>query len=129
MLPGPGTYNNMKEMKDLNYQAKSILGGTLKPIKKKGEPDSPKNKYDTPGPDAYTINPINKIPGFVIHQDSHKVAKDEDPNKEPVGPQRYDPVNPNHGKTSHNRVRTIGVSERKDLIAAQNMPGPGKYVI
>jgi len=78
MLPGPGSYENMRELKDLAHQAKSMLGGstTAKPNQDNG----------VPGPDAYQQNPIHSIPGFVIKQDTAKVRVEEDKNKEPVGP-------------------------------------------
>ena len=66
--------------------AKSMLGGstTAKPNQDNG----------VPGPAAYHQNPIHSIPGFVIKPDIGKVKGEEDKNKEPVGPQRYNPVNP-----------------------------------
>jgi hypothetical protein len=40
MLPGPGSYDNMKEMKDQGYLAKSMLGGSTiaKPNQDNGVP-------------------------------------------------------------------------------------------
>mmetsp|Transcript_7022 Transcript_7022/g.11799 ORF Transcript_7022/g.11799 Transcript_7022/m.11799 type:complete len:230 (+) Transcript_7022:291-980(+) len=86
--PGPGQYNNMKELKDQMHQAKSMLGGSTV--------DQELQDNGVPGPDAYQQNPIHKIPGFVIMQDTAKVKKEEDKNKKPVGPQTYTPVNPSH---------------------------------
>ena len=78
MLPGPGSYENMKEMKDQAHLAKSMLGGstTAKPTLDNG----------VPGPNAYQQNPIYSIPGFVIKQDIAKVKVEEDKDKKPVGP-------------------------------------------
>lgn len=58
--------------------AKSILGGTLE--------DKPLIDNGLPGPDAYHLNPIHSIPGFVIKPDTSTVKKEEDREKEPVGP-------------------------------------------
>ena len=63
------------------YLAKSMLGGSMEDKKL---PDN-----GVPGPDAYEQNKINSIPGFVIMQDTSKVKKEEDKDKEPVGPQLY----------------------------------------
>ena len=78
MLPGPTSYNNQNEMANQGHLAKSMLGGSLD---EKKLPDN-----GVPGPDAYQQNPIHSIPGFVIMQDAHKVKKEEDKDKEPVGP-------------------------------------------
>ena len=121
-LPGPGKYNNMKEMKDEKKYAKSMLGGD--PTKEKKLVDN-----GVPGPDAYKIGPLDKIPGFVIVQETSKALKEEDKNKEPVGPQRYNPVNPTLQRNSFNVIRTIGTSNRTDFIKALEMPGPDKYII
>jgi hypothetical protein len=93
-LPGPGSYNVTKEMKDDMKYAKSMLGGSLK------EKELVDN--GVPGPDAYQIGPTHKIPGFVIVQETSKSRKQEDLSKIPVGPQRYDPQNPALKQTSHN---------------------------
>lgn len=122
MLPGPGQYNNMKEMSTMQQYAKSILGGSTKEKELKDN--------GVPGPNVYSQNPMHKIPGFVIKQDSSKVRKDEDKNKKAVGPETYFPVNPNHQHPKYyDQSRSIGLSERIDLIQAVNMPGPGKYMI
>jgi len=78
MLPGPGSYNNMKELKDNMYLAKSMLGGSLdyKPLENNGNP----------GPDAYQQNPIHSIPGFKIMPEIGAKRVEEDKNKEPLGP-------------------------------------------
>ena len=60
------------------HLAKSILGGST---------EDKKLEYNgVPGPDTYEQNRIHSIPGFVIMQDSSKVKKEEDKDKEPVGP-------------------------------------------
>ena len=46
-------------------QAKSILGGTLKPT---GEADKDNGN---PSPDAYHLNPMSHIPGFKIKPEDH----------------------------------------------------------
>jgi hypothetical protein len=61
-----------------------------------------------PGPNAYQQNPIHSIPGFVIKPDTQKVVRDEDKSKEPVGPQRYNPVNPNHKHSDYLKAHSIG---------------------
>jgi hypothetical protein len=93
MLPGPGSYNNMKELGDQMNLAKSMLGGSLeyKPLEDNG----------VPGPDAYQQNPLHSIPGFKIMQDIGKVRVEEDKSKEPLGPQRYHPNNPNNKRSDH----------------------------
>lgn len=118
---GPGEYKNMVGMAESNYLAKSILGGALHPVSKKDD--------DVPGPAAYTLNPIHTIPGFVIKPADSKSLKEVDKSKDPVGPQRYNPVNPNHKKSDHNHKGTIGNAERGEMVAAVNVPGPGKYII
>lgn len=73
-------------------QAKSILGGSTEPKEYLGN--------GVPGPQAYTQNdPNHRIPGFVIKQDTSVVLKEEDKDKEPLGPQRYNPKNPSHSRT------------------------------
>ena len=47
MLPGPTTYNNMKEMSKQMTLAKSMLGGSTE---EKALPDN-----GNPGPDAYQL--------------------------------------------------------------------------
>jgi len=86
MLPGPGSYENMKELSAAGHLAKSMLGGSTSA--------KPNQDNGVPGPAAYQQNPIHSIPGFVIKQDTNKVKLEEDKSKEPVGPQRYNPVNP-----------------------------------
>jgi len=72
-------------------KGRSMLGGTLDPKKKDGD--------NFPGPGHYNNFPVNEPPGFRIEIPKGKSAKEVDKNKEPVGPQRYDPYNPNHKKT------------------------------
>lgn len=116
-------------------QAKSILGGTLKAT---GEKDKDNGN---PGPDAYKLPQTHSIPGFNIMLDTNANKKEEDKNKEAVGPQRYTPFNPNHKKSDHLRhtnnahgnlqggATSIGNAKRGELVQAVNVPGPGKYVI
>lgn len=85
-----------------------MLGGSKEPKQLKDN--------GVPGPDSYNIKPNDSIPGFVIMQETSKVRKEEDLNKETVGPQRYDPFHPAQHKSSFNKVRTIGNSNRPDLI-------------
>lgn len=78
--------------------------------------------------------------------DTQHNKKEEDKNKEPVGPQRYTPVNPNHKKSDHLKhsnnpnptlrgdptrppITSIGHAERGNLINKVEVPGPGKYQI
>lgn len=103
-------------------QAKSILGGTLKPT---GEADKDNGN---PSPDAYHLNPMHHIPGFKIKPEDHVSRKVEDKNKEPVGPQRYHPYDPNHKKSDHLRhtnnlapnlmggATSIGNAKRGELV-------------
>jgi len=71
-----------------------------------------------PGPDAYEQNRIHSIPGFVIMQDTSKVKKEDEKDKEPVGPQLYkikrypDGDKPNY----FDQVKSIGRSKRSDMI-------------
>lgn len=95
-LPGPGFYQNMKEMANQGHLAKSILGGS------KGT-----TKAETDGgigPAGYTIFPQHSIPGFVIKEDTSKSKKEYSKDTVPVGPQTYNPVNPNHAKSKHLRT-------------------------
>jgi len=78
MLPGPGSYNTVLNMKMEAKFAKSLLGGALE----RKDDDGNGN----PGPDAYQQNPIHSIPSFVIKPDSNKVRVEEDKTKEPLGP-------------------------------------------
>jgi hypothetical protein len=112
MLPGPGNYQNMKAMADQHQYAKSMLGGST--VKKE--------VTDTGlGPAAYQHFPQHSIPGFVIAQDTSKVRKEEPKDKEPVGPQRYDPFNPNHKRTDHlKNGNSIGNAKRGDLVTSTN---------
>ena len=82
-----------------------------------------------PGPNAYQQNPIHSIPGFVIKPDTQKVNREEDKNKEPVGPQRYNPVNPSHKHSDYLKANSIGNAKRAAIVQALNVPGPGKYNI
>lgn len=75
---------------------------------------------------------------------------EEDKTKEPLGPQRYNPVNPTHKQSDnlyhpHNarhfttplnyvlpaiaKAGSIGDAKRSDLVPSLNVPGPGKYQI
>lgn len=82
----------MKEMANQGHLAKSMLGGSL----------VTKEVTDTGlGPAAYQHFPQASIPGFMIMDDTAKVKKEEPKDKEPVGPQRYNPFNPNHKRTDH----------------------------
>jgi hypothetical protein len=74
------------------HQAKSILKGSRTQTEKA-------NGF--PGPDAYSINPPDNIPGFKMVKPETQSTKKVDKNAEPVGPQRYNPVNPNHKKTDN----------------------------
>jgi hypothetical protein len=58
MLPGPGAYEQKREMGTNMQYAKSMLGGSLE--------DKPLEESDTPGPNAYDQNPLHSIAGFVI---------------------------------------------------------------
>jgi len=105
------------------YLAKSMLGGS---IEEKKLPDN-----GVPGPDAYQQNPIHSIPSFKIMHDTTRVKKEEDKNKEPVGPQRYDIKRyPEAVKPKYfDEVQSIGNAKRSDMIVAANVPGPGRYII
>jgi len=47
-----------------------------------------------------------------------------------VGPQRYNPNNPNHKKTDNLKGgNSIGKALRGDLVSMTNNPAPGKYDI
>ena len=150
-LPGPDKYNNMQEMYKQDKYAKSILGGTLK---KTGEADKDNGN---PSPDAYHIPPQHSIPGFVIKPDTQSNNKKDESGKPAVGPQRYNPQNPNHhhsdylnlapgitsiGKAQLQTKKVIYDKDGKfvreitpdkfrgmDLVQAANVPGPGKYDI
>jgi hypothetical protein len=65
----------------------------------------------------------------VIKPDIGKQKGEEDKNKEPVGPQRYNPVNPCHKKSDFLKKTSIGNSKRAEIVQALNVPGPGKYNI
>lgn len=121
MLPGPGSYENMKEMKDARHLAKSMLGGSTI---QKGPQDN-----GVPGPAAYNQNPIHSIPGFVIKKDTEKSRVEEDKNKEPVGPQRYNPENPVHKKSDFLQKNSIGNSKRAEIVNKMIVPGAGRYNI
>ena len=108
-------------MKDQMKLAKLMLGGSLEEQKIKDN--------GNPGPDAYSINPIHSIPGFVIKNPESKSYKEVDKSKEPVGPQKYNPYNPNHLRSDHLKKTSIGRAERDDLVQTMNTPGPGNYVI
>lgn len=60
-----------------------------------------------------------------------KSLKEVDKSKEPVGPQKYNPHNPNHKKTDHLVRFSIGNAVRGDMISSKNAAntGPGKYNI
>lgn len=58
LLPGPSSYNNMKEIGKIGHLSKSILGGSLE---EKGHVDN-----GMPGPGAYQLRPLHSIPGFVL---------------------------------------------------------------
>lgn len=58
--------------------------------------------------------------------------------KDPLGPQRYHPFNPNHKQGYHHKPydqsnipdQTFSKAEREDLVKTKgDMPGPGKYEI
>ena len=70
MLPGPTTYNNMKEMKNQMSLAKSMLGGSLE---EKPLPDN-----GNPGPAAYQQNPIHSIPSFKIIPPGNAAKRNND---------------------------------------------------
>ena len=93
LLPGPGSYQTQKGVGDLQHLAKSMLGGSIE--------EKPPVNNGNPAPNAYNLNPLDSIPGFVIKPDTHPNKREEDKNKEPVGPQRYEPHNPNHKKSDH----------------------------
>ena len=65
-------------------------------------------------------------------QDIGKVRVEEDKSKEPLGPQRYNPVNPAQKRSDHLTgagAMSIGKSQRAGLVPTLNVPGPGKYQI
>lgn len=101
--------------------AKSMLGGSLDPRTKEHD--------DVPGPGHYNNFPVNEVPGFRIELPKGESRKLVDKTKEPVGPQKYDPHNPNHLKTDHLKGETFGRDNRKDLVDVGFVPGPGKYNI
>lgn len=70
------------------HHAKSILGGSLDP--------KAKESNENPGPGSYGPFPEAPPPGFRIELPMSKSRKDPNTNKDPLGPQRYFPVNPNH---------------------------------
>lgn len=124
MLPGPGSYNVDLNMKMECHLGKSMLGGSLEQREDEGN--------GNPGPDAYQQNPIHSIPGFVIKQDTNKVRVEEDKSKDPIGPQKYNPVNPTHKRSDQLKgagATSIGHAKRSDLVPSLNVPGPGKYQI
>lgn len=70
----------------------------------------------------------------MIKPDSNKVRVEEDKTKDPLGPQRYNPVNPTHKRSDFligkgEEVTSIGNAKRSDLVPSLNVPGPGKYQI
>lgn len=58
MLPGPQSYNNMKEIGKQLHLAKSILGGSLE---EKQHVDN-----GMPGPGAYNAIPPYTIPSYIM---------------------------------------------------------------
>jgi hypothetical protein len=91
---GPGEYKNMVGMGEAMNQAKGIP---------KGQRTAAEKANGFPGPDAYNINPPDNIPGFKMIKPETQSTKKVDKNAEPVGPQRYNPANPNHKKTDNLR--------------------------
>ena len=69
------------------------------------------------------------IPGFTIKGDTAVVLKEQNKNKEPLGPQRYKPSNPCHIKTDFLKACSIGNAERPEIVSSANVVGPGKYTI
>jgi len=106
---GPGEYKAAPGIGDSMNQAKSILGGSRNAPEQKG------NGF--PGPDAYQINSPDNIPGFVIHAAESKSLKEAPKQADPVGPQRYNPHNPNHHHTDWIVSNTIGNATRGDMIS------------
>lgn len=122
--PDPFSYNNMKGMAGQLHLAKSILGGS------KDQKADKVNNF--PGPAQYSNFPTPAIPGFVIALPQGKSLKEVGKVKDPVGPQKYNPVNPNHHRTDgkDKPITTFGTAIRGELISGQNMNvGPGQYVI
>ena len=112
------------------HHAKSILGGSKDP--------KPEKDDENPGPGAYGPFPEGAPPGFRIELPVSKSRKEVDNTKNPLGPQRYEPVNPNHTQGFYQKPfefanipdQTFGKAERQDLVQTnKDMPGPGKYDI
>ena len=90
MLPGPQNYNNMKEMKNQMYLAKSMLGS--------GDGGMGIDN-GFPGPDRYMMNNVGSVPGFRIVQPNNAAKRNDVDIKKmekmrDVGPLSYDPFNP-----------------------------------
>ena len=60
-----------------------------------------------------------------------KSLKEVDKSKEPVGPQRYNPLNPNHKKSDFLHANSVGNAVRDEGVSSANVfnTGPGKYEI
>jgi hypothetical protein len=117
--PGPGAYEVRRDDKQ-EGTAKSILGGSLDA---KGIIDN-----GVPGPGSYNAKHAFSLPGFKIMPRQEKEEEDLSDEaqamaQQPVGPQRYNPVNPTH--TSNGVV--IGSGTRDGLKQKFFTPAPNAY--
>jgi len=112
VTPAPGMYETMRMPDGLK---KSMLGEVI------GKKNSPDN---FPGPGAYlgpNIPKSKSVPGFKIKPPTH--IKNDKNKGNPVGPQKYNPMNPTYTSYSWK----MGTGQRGEIKTASNRiqtPGP-----
>jgi len=107
MAPGPGAYKINRDLQ--GGLAKSILGGAIDGGKKDAD-------NGVPGPGNYNAKELYHPPGFRIVPHTNGRADKQNSQEdasEPVGPQRYNPINPTHFKETDLLLK-IGTSTRED---------------
>ncbi len=125
IAPGPGAYEIRKEDKQ-EGTAKSFLGG---PLEFKGLQDN-----GVPGPGSYHADPRYPLPGFRIVPHTEQVKDnmgDDRGQYDPVGPQKYDPMNPAAPELAlSNKGPKISPPEKEGIRQAKfYTPAPNNYPI
>lgn len=114
VTPGPGMYETMRMGEGMK---KSMLGEVV------GKNKTPDN--GVPGPGSYlgpNIPKSKSVPGFKIKPPSY-IKEEKKQKGKPVGPQKYNPQNPNY--TSY--AWKMGTGKRGEIRTASNRietPGP-----
>lgn len=91
----------------------------------KFQPPKPLPDNGVPGPGNYDIEKKDRVPSFMIKQDTEVDESRKRPNTVAIGPQQYNPTRPQEGEPGTRMCKAIRKEDRTFI----NVPGPNRYQI